>query len=668
MIEIDPADVLIVDFETRSRCLLPVHGADRYAVHPSTQVLCAAFMTGDPNVPKVFTWRMGRDGPEYDTALVDFINGHKYIAAVNARFDALIWDFVADFLPDVDPSQWYCIAAQSRLNGLPSSLDDATRALDTKHKKDAKGKALIKRVCVPDKFGEFSESALDHDALFQYCIDDVKASKDLMLATRMMDTRELEDWQVNERVNDLGIRVDTNFAKLATSCAGAAVDEVSKELDTLTGGKVTKPTQHHRIKMWMIDNAPMFVVKEMERVEDGVVKHSLDDSTRQRILAMPEIQQHPITRDIIELVASASKSSVAKYQKMIDLAEPSDDRVRGSFVFAGASTGRFSSRGLQVHNFKRDSLDAMGYSHLQHCLVNGTPVPHLLKQLSKALRPTLRPSEGNVFVVCDWSSIENRMLPFLSDSRGGDKKLDAFKRYDLDPKNNLDSYQVAARDAGLTDRQIGKVIELSLGYLGSTGAFNSMAQNYGVVLPEKEVLRIIGAWRQTNAWCVDFGNALEKAAVRAIKNPNRMFKAGRVRYIFDPELMGGSLHCLGPSGAIITYPKARYSAGEGLSALKANLTMGQDATEWPRFSLWRGLLLENITQGECAALLRNAMKCLDGKNVVLHCHDELLLDVPRERAETSKTLLQTTMETPPTWATGLPLAAPAGIMERYGKG
>jgi DNA polymerase I-like protein with 3'-5' exonuclease and polymerase domains len=53
--------------------------------------------------------------------------------------------------------------------------------------------------------------------------------------------------------------------------------------------------------------------------------------------------------------------------------------------------------------------------------------------------------------------------------------------------------------------------------------------------------------------------------------------------------------------------------------------------------------------------------------VVLHCHDEIGLEVPTEKATEAAEQIQRLMETPPEWALGLPLHAKPDIMQRYGK-
>jgi DNA polymerase len=54
-------------------------------------------------------------------------------------------------------------------------------------------------------------------------------------------------------------------------------------------------------------------------------------------------------------------------------------------------------------------------------------------------------------------------------------------------------------------------------------------------------------------------------------------------------------------------------------------------------------------------------------DVVLHCHDEIVLEVPEEDAEAAAARLVQTMCTPPPWASGLPLNVKLDIMDRYGK-
>ena len=74
---------------------------------------------------------------------------------------------------------------------------------------------------------------------------------------------------------------------------------------------------------------------------------------------------------------------------------------------------------------------------------------------------------------------------------------------------------------------------------------------------------------------------------------------------------------------------------------------------------------ENITQAAANDVLRASLRQLDG--VVLHVHDEIVLEVPEDAADAAKARLHDVMCAPPAWAQGLPLQAEVNVMIRYGK-
>jgi DNA polymerase len=52
---------------------------------------------------------------------------------------------------------------------------------------------------------------------------------------------------------------------------------------------------------------------------------------------------------------------------------------------------------------------------------------------------------------------------------------------------------------------------------------------------------------------------------------------------------------------------------------------------------------------------------------VLHVHDEVVCEVDADSAEEARREVEEVLGTAPDWAEGLPLAAEAGVEERYGK-
>lgn len=682
-------DILIIDFETRSRVDLKAAGTDTYATDPSTKILCLAaypLEEAPENESLKLAWTIGNPNNENITAwcksVKAFIQCGGLVAAFNARFDQLIWECIGvpdHGFPVIPAEQWYCIAAQCRVNALPGNLDDAARALKVKHKKNNEGSALIRKLCIPQANGQFYDGTPEERKRFlQYCVDDVMASRDVMLASRMLSPQEHEDWLASERVNDHGIKIDREMAELAVQCAQIEAEALSEELTRLTNGAVTKPTQTQRIKEWLLPRLNAQVTDLTVTYDKGKRKNSLAKDIRQTILNMADEGAIEIDDDCYNVIAvldEGSRSSVSKFKSMLDRADPETDRVHGAFLYAGAATLRYTSRGLQLHNIRRDAHSFEEAEKILRLMRAGQKPSRyeVMDTLSKLLRTALIPDEGNVFVVGDWKSIENRVLPWLSNDPRAERKLKVFRNFDAAFKRGekaMDTYELAAQDAGIQDRQVGKVIELSLGYGGAAGAFKSMAKNYGVYLPDYEIARIVQAWRRNNPWAVSFWAALEKAAKRAIRTPGLPQEAGKILYYYIPDLMGGSLLCELPGEHFITYPAVRIEEIDGyetITALKANWKPKADAKEWPRFKLWGGLLSENVTQAFAAALLRHCIRHDSLKNVALHCHDELALEVPEHHAELYAQILQTVMETTPEWAEGLPLLAPPTVMRRYGK-
>jgi len=165
----------------------------------------------------------------------------------------------------------------------------------------------------------------------------------------------------------------------------------------------------------------------------------------------------------------------------------------------------------------------------------------------------------------------------------------------------------------------------------------SMGRIYGLTMAESDAKRMVDAWRRANSWAVPYWSALEEAYLRAMRNKNREFTAGRVTYLFDGLHLPYAL----PSGRALCYPFARFDEEGNLTYAKASWKPAADAKEWPRARLWRGLACENVTQAVAHDLLRNALRGLE--DVVLHVHDEIVLEVPTCDAEAAAVHLVKTM-------------------------
>ena len=658
-------EILWLDFETRSRCDLPSRGVYNYMQDPSTTALCMSYAFGDEDVT---SWTPAKPFPTR-------VAQHKgQIRAHNAAFERLLFWYVIcpDFkVPEPALEQFYCTAAQARANCAPGSLEDVGRFAGASMKKDHRGAQLIRALSIPQGDGQFREDAALMAEMISYCEQDVRAMRAISKAMRDLSDEELADYHVNERINDRGVRLDVPLAEAAITYAAAELEEIESTFQDITGlGSIRSP----RMREWVYDRVGPQAKKLMVVHKDGEAKVSIDKAVRANLLAMEDHDEiPPEVREVVQCADDVWASSVAKFNRATALSDDQDHRVRGAFVFSGgAATGRASSYGLQVHNYPRKCAEQPELVRQamvrRHAIVPqfGKRVTDVLKSM---LRPSLIPDKGKKFVVADWASIEARVTPWCS-GPAGDAKLDLFRNgEDVYCYNAAATFRTPyativeghrAKVKEYSDmRQVGKVQELACGFAGGVGAFSAMGRVYGLVMPESESRKMVDAWRRANAWSVPYWSELEVAYTRAIRNPKTRMVAGRVTYYYD----GCHLWYALPSGRVLCYPHALIEE-DGVTYSKASWKPAADAKAWPRARLWKGLACENITQAVAADILRHALRQLP--DVVLHVHDEIISET--DQPEDVLDLMQRVMCTPPDWAKGLPLAAEAQIMDRYGKG
>jgi len=641
--------VLWLDYETKSACNLLTKGAYNYAQHPSTEMLCAAYAFDDEDVQ---LWWAHEPTPQ---RLVDYFKSDGQIRCHNAGFDRLITWFVvcADYeLPEPALDRWYCTATQARANCAPGSLEDVGRFAGADMRKDHRGKQLIRLCCIPP----FNEDQKILEELGEYAKQDVRAMRAISKGMRDLSAEELQDYHVNERINDRGVLVDVPLCQAAVKFASDELIEIEQIVKEVTGGVITS-VRSPRMREWVLERVGDEAKKLMEK--DG--KYSIDKTVRLNLLNMENPDEVPAdVQEVIQCADDLWASSVAKFNRLSCLADEEDQRVRGAFVFAGGSaTGRASSYGAQVHNFTRKCADEP--EDVRQAMVRGHAiVPRYGKRVTDVLkgmlRPALIPATGKHFVVADWAAIEARVNPWLSGR--GDNKLELFRTgEDVYKVNAAATFNVRVADVTKDQRQIGKVQELACGFAGGVGAFAAMGRAYGISLPEPVAKRMVDGWRRANPWSVPYWSALEESYTRAMRNKGREFKAGRITYLYDGLHLWYAL----PSGRILCYPYAKLES-EGVSYAKAAWKPAQDAKEWPRARLWKGLACENVTQAVANDLLRHSLRQLD--DVVLHVHDEIVVETADPEAAEN---LKRVMCTAPAWADGLPLAAEVETMKRYGK-
>jgi DNA polymerase len=355
-----------------------------------------------------------------------------------------------------------------------------------------------------------------------------------------------------------------------------------------------------------------------------------------------------------------------------------------------------TSRGAQIQNLARDVLGedgaaeaplvdaiAEGCSYAELAAAEPVDVP-VARKLALLVRPALIAGPKKLFVWGDWSAIEARVTPWLAAAPGAENVLDIFRANDRDP-SRPDIYTVAAADIlhkdalaiTKTERNVGKVSTLALGFGGSVGALQAMALSYRIHLDAAEARRIVDAWREANPWAGEFWSTLWQAAMRAWELPGEITTAGRIAFVYREDYLGGALFMALPSGRLLTYPRPRWRDVDVLDG-NGNPT-GEKRTELSfrrahgRAKLWHGTFCENAVQATAADILRQTVTRIETNPALafmpirMTTHDEIVAEVDEARAAEAKALLRREMLTLPDWAAGLPLQSEESVCGYYTK-
>ncbi len=705
-------------------------GSHAYAADPSAEVLLWGYAIDDAPA-KVWDVTAGPMPEELRQALDEVARKERrHVWQNGVMFDRVFLSYVMPEieLPMETLDDTMVMAYQA---GLPGSLKELCQVfhLSADKAKDADGSRLIQIFCKPlpstwklDR--ATSKTHPEEWAKFvNYCRLDIESMREvykkLPAFNRTPKERELQ--VLDATINMRGIGVDVEFAEAAIATAERAKKDIDKQVFKLTDGRVVTAGQRDALIQFFFDKYG-WQLKDMRKSE---LEKRMED---------PDIPAE--MKELIGLRLMGTKTSVQKYKRVVQGAV--DGRLRGCMQFRGASrTGRVSGRTFQPQNLPRpliksqteieEIIEDTKLGILEICY-DDVSVP-----LSSAIRSVIVPAAGNRLCVADFSNVEGRVLAWLA---GEEWKLEAFREFDtlqtkdgrwalpyrdgwfqewaVNAKGDFihkghDLYKLTyARTFGIKpedvtkdQRQMGKVLELALGYQGGPGAFATFAMNFGMDLDElaktteatieesywiesmgmlkwakeKKLIRgmsqkawvacnaIKSAWRKANSEIESFWYALAKACQSAIKAKGVAFSAGRIIC----KVSGNYLLMRLPSGRYLVYPAPRLPE-DGEMCDFSFMGVNQYTKKWERIPTYSGKLAENAVQAAACDLLLEAGPRLEasGYHIVMSVHDEYITEIKDDNMRNHREMEQI-MSALPDWADGLPLVAAGFEAARYRK-
>lgn len=653
---------LSIDIETRSSVDIGKAGLYKYAQSPDFRILLFAFQE-DGNPVEVVDLAQGEEIPEHAVRMLADPDVTKH--AYNAAFE---WYCLNRAGYQTPLEQWRCTMAHGLYCGYTAGLDATGKAIGLPQDKQklAAGKALIRYFCVPCRPTKTNGNrtwnqpwhAKEKWELFkEYNRQDVVTERAILnrLEQFPMPEAEQKQWQMDVLMNAFGVRVDTELIEGALYIDAVSTQELTEEAVRITG--LGNPNSGAQLVPWLNTQCGK------ERFQD-IQKATVADALDHREDYPEDVQR------MLEIRQQLGKTSIKKYVAM-DTAKGEGDRVRGLTQYYGANrTGRWAGRMVQMQNLPRNYLKTLDYArdlvkdknYAGLKLLYGN-VPDTLSQL---IRTAFIPSEGNKFVVSDFSAIEARVIAWLAGEQWVNEVFATHgKIYEATAAQmfGVPVERIAKGNPEYSLRQKGKVATLALGYQGGTSALIAMgALNMG--LTEDELPDIVSRWRQANPRIRDLWYAVENAALAAMETARPQAIRGLIFALEGDLLYGQSFLTVRlPSGRKLYYPKPFLKENQfGKQALHY-YTVGQQTRKWEVASTYGGKMTENIVQAIARDCLAVTLERIydRGLQTVFHVHDEVIIDAPME---TTVEEICDLMAEPIPWAPGLILKG-AGFESSY---
>lgn len=664
---------VVLDFESASQHDLKNHGSSEYAYHYSTSLLSIGYKIIDDQWVYPTKIIYGSDVYEVNPELYELASDpFTMFVCHNAAFEIGMWAalMVPAGYPAMPPERWHDTMAVAARKGMPLSLEYLCQALGTQVKKDLEGHAVMMRMCKPNKDGSWNHSEENFQKLNAYNRADVDTQYHSHLLLGGLGSDERQNWILDQYMNLRGFAVDRNFIYRCQDILEQVKKPALGLFRRITHGLA--PTQRDKFLDWLNKN--------------GVPVDDTRKETMEAIINGDEDLEFTPSAEVMEAIKirrALSSASVKKLQSMLNWSE-FDGRVRFTMQYHGARTGRIAGRGVQIQNFPRGSLHERAHSlgnqyenadELEKSLITAIKSgdaenvklvwgDDVYEAIISVLRACIVPTDGNYFVVSDYSGVEARIIMALA------RQFDVLNRM---ASGNDEYAQLASIIFGRSinkkddpeERQTGKNGLLGSQYgIGASGFQNRFMPKAPIALVE----RIIESYRKKYAPKVPkLWYGLQEASNQAAWD-----RAGR-SYSYDGiafQKEGDYLTLLLPSNRKIYYHRPEPFKGDYQDTWTFSEYKGSGQK---RTQAWHGMLTNHLVQGCSRDLLYNAIRnCLRTKVLmpVFTVHDEIVCEASSlNDRKNMKELMDLCMLDLPAWARdrGFKIDCETQIRERYGK-
>jgi DNA polymerase len=562
--------------------------------------------------------------PNFDAYMVTVVgdNGYSYVGCPrafdwslldgavvlshNASFDESLYLYGVEqgWFARCAPSAWHCTADMTAFLGLPRALKNASAAVLG---------AEVDKIVRDNMKGKRWETMTPEfrAEVAEYALKDSELCLQLWQALQ-------ERWPLRERkISALNRRIGQRGLPMDTALLQHNLEHIKTELFNF-----------EQAIPWTKDYTPLSRKAFNEQCRKQGIKppSSLAQDSEEADKWFAEHQQAcPWARAV---QSYRRINSFTRKLEAFDAGTMPDGRYYGGLMYCGANpTARFSGSGgnLNLQNLPREETFGVNFRHM------------------------IRPAEGRKLVVVDLAQIEVRTLFWWAKDQKGLEMI----------RQAPDIYEVIAIILGMHDPANGslkdnkplrqKVKAMALGCQFGLGP-DGFAAYSG--MPLSEATDAVNLYQSRMRTITKFWDQLREDMVMS-------------------SSLGEPLQIELPSGRVMDYGVPRKmktvsSTGKMRFAHVGKMVRNGQLRD---FRLWHGLLAENCAQGLARDIFSEMLLRIDeaGHDIILHVHDEVVIECDAEKAEKVLAECLEIMSTPPAWIPDIPLSAEGEVLDFYSK-